>query len=79
MYKKYLELKKENDSKLYLFKVGLFYIFLAEDAIKISKITTLKLINHTKDIVKCGFPENSLNKYCYIVAPLTVKVLPLLF
>ena len=34
---KYLELKKENDDKLYLFKSGLFYVFLEDDALKISK------------------------------------------
>ena len=41
----------------------MFYIFLDEDAIKISKITLLRLTNLNNDIVKCGFPDNSLDKY----------------
>jgi len=74
IYEKYLELKKENSDKLYLFKIGLFYDFIDEDAIKISKITTLKLINHSKDILKCGFPENSLDKYMDIFNNIGINV-----
>ena len=59
----YLKRKKEDNHKYYLFKSGMFYIFLDEDAKDISKVTVLKLINLNKDIVKCGFPENSLDKY----------------
>jgi len=74
IYEKYLELKKENSDKLYLFKIGLFYDFIDEVAIKISKITTLKLINHSKDILKCGFPENSLDKYMDIFNNIGINV-----
>lgn len=63
LYEKYLKLKKENDLKLYLFKCGGFYVFIDEDAKRISEITTLKTTNLTKSIIKCGFPLNSFNKY----------------
>lgn len=74
IYNKYLELKQENSNKLYLFKIGLFYDFLEENARLISKITTLKLINHSKNIVKCGFPENSYNKYMDIFKNMGLNV-----
>ena len=74
IYEKYLELKKENSDNLYLFKIGLFYDFLDEDAISVSKVTTLKLINHSKDILKCGFPENSLDKYMDIFNNIGINV-----
>ena len=32
LYNKYIDKKKENNNKLYLFKSGNFYIFLGEDA-----------------------------------------------
>lgn len=63
LYKKYLELKKSNPSTIYIFKSGIFYIFLDEDAKKISPILNLKLSNLNEDILKCGFPINSFQKY----------------
>ena len=63
MYNEYLRLKSIDKDTLYLFKTGSFYIFLSDDAKLVSKYTTLKLIKHNKEIVKCGFPINSLDKY----------------
>ena len=74
IYNTYCNLKKDNSENLYLFKSGNFYIFLDEDAKKINKITTLKLINHSKNIVKCGFPCNSLEKYLDIFNNLNLNV-----
>ena len=74
LYDKYLKLKKENSSKMYLFECGKFYIFIDNDAININKITTLKLTNLTSDIVKCGFPSNSLNKYVEIFNNLNLDI-----
>ena len=37
IYNKYLELKEENNEKMYLFKSGRFYIFLADDCDKINE------------------------------------------
>lgn len=63
LYKKYVSLKVQDCSKYYLFKNGFFYIFLDEDAKTMSNILHLKLGNLNTSIVKCGFPETSLNKY----------------
>lgn len=73
LYQEYLK-KKENKDKYYLFKSGIFYIFLDEDAKNISKITTLSLTNLNKDIVKCGFPSNSLDKYIKIFNKLKLNI-----
>lgn len=63
LYEQYLKLKKENSSKVYLFKCGTFYYFLDEDAQKISKIFPLKLLPFTEDIMKCSFPVSRLGYY----------------
>ena len=39
---KYLELKKQNPKKLYLFKSGKFYIFVGEDCDFINEYVVLK-------------------------------------
>ena len=63
LYNKYLELKSNDDSVLYLLKSGMFYIFLHEDAKIVSEKLNLKLTNLNNNILKCGFPINSLTKY----------------
>lgn len=63
LYEKYLLLKEKDNSKLYIFKSGIFYIFLQDDARKISQVFNLKLTNLNESVVKCGFPVNNLNKY----------------
>lgn len=72
--KKYIKLKEENPNNYYLFKIGMFYVFFEEDAKNISKITTLKITNHSNNMVKCGFPENSLTKYLEIFKNLGINV-----
>lgn len=74
LYDEYLRKKKGDSNKYYLFKSGMFYIFIDQDAKEISKITLLKLTNLNKDIVKCGFPENSLNKYINIFNNLGIDI-----
>lgn len=65
---------KENDSEtFYLFKSGIFYIFLDEDAKKMNSILNLKLINLNNDIVKCGFPTNSISKYINLLISNNIK------
>lgn len=63
LYEKYLVLKKADAEKLYLFKSGIFYIFLDDDAKKVSPLLNLKLGNLNDSVVKCGFPVNSLSVY----------------
>lgn len=63
IYEKYKYLKKENNDKMYLFKNGGFYIFIAEDADKINEYMVLKKTPFTKEVMKCGFPVGSLDDY----------------
>lgn len=62
LYNQYVILKVNNPNKFFLFKSGIFFIFLDEDAKIMSKVLNLKLSNLNADILKCGFPENSLDK-----------------
>lgn len=43
LYNRYLQLKQENRDVYYLFKYGIFYIFLDDDAKDISKLFNFKL------------------------------------
>ena len=63
IYQSYVSLKIKDSSKLYLFKSGIFYIFLDEDAKLISSKFNLKLTNLNSMIVKCGFPTSQIEKY----------------
>lgn len=63
IYNKYLELKKENSEKMYLFKCGKFYIFLADDCDKINEFIVLKKTKFSNECMKCGFPMNVLDEY----------------
>ena len=67
LYNKYLELKSKNNDILYLFKSGMFYIFLDNDAKLVSERLNLKLTNFNDTVYKCGFPINSLTKYTDIL------------
>lgn len=74
LYKKYLEEKRKDSNNLYLFRSGMFYIFLDEDAKKINSITTLKLTNLNNEVVKCGFPHKCLDKYLEIFENLNLSI-----
>ncbi len=66
LYNNYLYLKSnevDSNNTLYLFKSGMFFIFLDDDARIASSLLNLKLTCLTENIVKCGFPINSLDKY----------------
>lgn len=64
IYNKYIQLKTENKANtLYLFKYGIFYIFIDDDAKIASNLLHLKLGKLNDTIVKCGFPIVSLEKY----------------
>ncbi len=67
LYKHYVLLKINNPNKIYLFESGIFYIFIHEDAILMSKILNLKQTNLNPEIVKCGFPVKSADKYFNIL------------
>lgn len=64
LYDRYIRLKKQNkENTLFLFKYGIFFIFIDEDAKIASSLLNLKLGKLNDTIVKCGFPITSLQKY----------------
>lgn len=73
LYNNYLELKKEENSYIYLFKSGIFYIALQEDAKVLSQKFGLKLTNLNDTIIKCGFPSNSIGKYISLFTNNNIK------
>lgn len=63
LLKQYNDLKNKDKDKVYLFKVGIFYNILNEDARLVSKEIGLKLTDLSPEIIKCGFPIAKLDKY----------------
>ena len=63
LVKQYNALKTKDKNKVYLFKIGIFYNILNEDARLVSNAIGLKLTDLGPDIVKCGFPVAKLEKY----------------
>ena len=63
LYDAYVQLKKEDSKPIYLFKGGLFFIALNEDAQKLSSLFELKLTKLNQTVVKSGFPCESYEKY----------------
>ena len=74
LYELYKQLKEYNKEQLYLFKTGIFYIFLDEDAKTIEKYIPLKITNYNKDTEKCGFPSNAKDKYLKLINLCNLKV-----
>jgi len=73
LYKKYQELKNIKDER-YLFKVGIFYIFIDEDAKEMSKLLNLKCVNLNDNVLKCGFSINALDKYLNILKDNNIEI-----
>lgn len=63
LYKSYINLKEQDSNYIYIFKSGMFYIFIDEDATKISEIFGFKLVKLNDKINKCGFPISRLDYY----------------
>lgn len=67
LIKQYEELKKKDPKKIYIFKVGIFYNILNEDAKIVSNSIGLKLTNLGPNIIKCGFPISQIDKYTLLL------------
>lgn len=74
LIKIYKNLKNQNNDRIYLFKSGIFYIFLDEDAKEMSKIFNFKLTKLNDEFVKCGFPSNSFDKYMNLIKRLDYDI-----
>lgn len=77
IYNQYLLLKKEKKDALYLFKSGMFFIFIDEDARLVSQYFHFKLCKLNDSIVKCGFPCSNLEKYSDLLKllPYEIKII----
>lgn len=73
LMKQYNELKKEDASSIYLFRVGIFYNILNEDAKLINEKLGLKITDLGPSIFKCGFPVSQLDKYIILLNKLKIK------
>ncbi|MBO5004876.1 MAG: hypothetical protein J6D03_06525 [Clostridia bacterium] len=73
LLKQYEELKKQDPEKIYIFKVGIFYNILNEDARIVSNTIGLKLTDLSPEIVKCGFPIAKLEKYTHLLESHNLK------
>ena len=73
LYSLYENLKRKDNQTIYLFKSGIFYIALSDDAIYLSNKFGFKLTNLNNSIVKCGFPVSAYNKYFNILNQSTIK------
>lgn len=59
----YESLKKIDPSYIYIFRVGIFYNILNEDAKILNEKLNLKITSLSPEIFKCGFPVSTLDKY----------------
>ncbi len=69
----YNELKKEDASCIYLFRVGIFYNILNADAKIINEKLGLKITDLGPNIFKCGFPVSQLDKYIILLNKMKIK------
>lgn len=63
LYSIYKKLKESHKDTVYLFKSGIFYIAISDDANLLSSKFKFKLTNLNNSILKCGFPVSSIDKY----------------
>ena len=74
LYEEYLKLKKDNNDVIYLFKSGIFYIALENDARTLNEKLGFKLTNLNEKVVKCVFPQQKLDTYINIIKNLEFNV-----
>ena len=73
LYSKYLEQKALNPNELYLFKSGIFYMALNEDANRLSDALSLKVTNITEKLYKCCFPVSKSDYYFKTLESLNIN------
>lgn len=63
LFNQYKSLKEKDNEKVYLFKSGIFYIAIDEDAQFLSDKIGFKLTNLNETTKKCGFPVSRIDYY----------------
>ena len=52
---------------IYLFRIGVFYLFFNNDAIKFSKLLNLQIVKYGNNAIDCGFPVSAVEKYSKLI------------
>lgn len=52
---------------IYLFRIGVFYLFFNNDAIKFSKLLNLQIVKYGNNTIDCGFPVSAIEKYSKLI------------
>lgn len=73
LLKKYNELKLKDKSKIYLFKVGIFYNIFNSDADILSKALGLKITQLSDTLYKVGFPISKIDKYAQLLKDKSIE------
>ena len=73
LLKKYNELKSKDKSKIYLFKVGIFYNIFNSDADALSKALGLKVTQLSDTLYKVGFPVSKIDKYAQLLKDKSIE------
>ena len=72
LYDNFVNLKGSNKDKIYLFKSGIFFIALNEDATKLSEIFGFKITNLNDTVTKCGFPAKRIEYYSSLLDKMNI-------
>ena len=72
LYDNFMNLKGSNKDKVYLFKSGIFFIALNEDATKLSEIFGFKITNLNDTVTKCGFPAKRIEYYSSLLDKMNI-------
>ena len=73
LLRRYEDLKKQNPNVIYLFRVGIFYNILNNDAKILHEKIGLKITDLGPNIFKCGFPISQINKYVSLLEKMDLK------
>lgn len=73
LLRQYEDLKKQNPKVIYLFRVGIFYNILNNDAKILHEKIGLKITDLGPNIFKCGFPISQINKYVSLLDKMDLK------
>ena len=73
LLKQYNELKSKDPNTIYLFRVGIFYNILNDDAKIVNEKIGLKITDLGPHIFKCGFPVSQIDKYIVLFKKIDLK------
>ena len=73
LLKQYNELKSKDPNIIYLFRVGIFYNILNDDAKILNEKIGLKITDLGPNIFKCGFPVSQIDKYIMLFKKINLK------